>query len=109
LDREKRLISALDGSGRSVEAYVAGPAALLCAKAYKLRERLAEALAGGRDRVKPKDAADVWRLMMVSEPERARSVFADGERDVVLGDAIGRGRSYLEELFGPDGDGTELV
>ena len=59
LDREKRLISALDGSGRSVEAYVAGPAALLCAKAYKLRERLAEALAGGRDRVKPKDAADV--------------------------------------------------
>ena len=59
--------------------------------------------------MKPKDAADVWRLMMVSEPERARSVFADGERDVVLGDAIGRGRSYLEELFGPDGDGTELA
>ena len=53
--------------------------------------------------------APVWRLMMVSEPERARSVFADGERDVVLGDAIGRGRSYLEELFGPDGDGTELA
>lgn len=73
------------------------------------RERLAGTLAGGRDRVKPKDAADVWRLIMVSEPERARSVFAEGERDVAPGDAIGRGRSYLEELFGPDGDGTELA
>lgn len=109
LDREERVISALDGPGRSVEAYVAGPAALMCAKAYKLHERLAEALTGGRNRVKPKDAADVWRLMMVSEPERARFVFVDGERNSTLGEAVRKGRSYLEELFGPTGAGLSLA
>ena len=109
LDREKRVISSLDGSERSIEAYVAGPAALMCAKAYKIHERLAEALAGGRNRIKPKDAADVWRLMMVSEPGEVGSVFADGERDAALGEAIRKGRNYLEELFGPNGDGIELA
>lgn len=109
LDREKRAISSLDGPGCSVEAYVAGPAALMCAKAYKIHERLAEALVGGRNRVKPKDAADVWRLMTVSEPEQVRSVFVAEESDVALGEAIRRGRDYLEGLFGTDGDGTELA
>jgi len=109
LDRKKRVISSLDESGRSIEAYVAGPAALMCAKAYKIHERLAETLAGRRNRIKPKDAADVWRLMMISEPGQIRSVFADGERDAVLGEAIRKGRNYLEELFGPNGDGIELA
>lgn len=40
---------------------VAGPAALVVAKVYKLRDRLAE---GKVDRIADKDAADVYRLML---------------------------------------------
>lgn len=73
LDREKKRIEALDSSGRSVEAYVVGPAALLCAKAYKLYERLADSAAGRGEQVKPKDAGDVWRRMAVTDPGQVRT------------------------------------
>lgn len=109
IDRDKRLIEPLDGSGRSVDAYVAGPAALLCAKAYKLHERLAERARGGRDRVKPKNAGDAWRLMAVADPSEARSAFARCGRHDVLGPPIVRGRAYLDALFGPGGQGTVLA
>lgn len=109
LDREKRALCALDGSGRSLEAYVAGPAALMCAKAHKLAERLAQASGSGRDRVKAKDAADVWRLMMVSDPAQVRSTFARFEDHEVLGPPIARGRAYLEALFGPGGPALALA
>ena len=109
LDRELRTIAALDRTGRSVDAYLAGPAAIMCAKAYKLTERLSEASRGGRNRVKAKDAGDVWRLMEISDAHLVRSVFAGAERSDHLGPAIARGRSYLDGLFSPDGLGTQLA
>lgn len=109
LDREMRRIEAFDGSGRTYDAYIAGPAALLCAKSYKLAERLAEADRGGRNRVKAKDASDVCRLMMVSNPAHVKGVFTEGERDPVIGPAIRKGRRYLEELFEADGAGVWLA
>jgi hypothetical protein len=48
------------GEGRKVRLRVAGPAALLVAKAYKLADRLA---GDRRDRVIAKDAVDAYRLL----------------------------------------------
>lgn len=38
LDREWRMLRSFD-DGPGIETYIAGPAALLCAKAYKLHDR----------------------------------------------------------------------
>lgn len=109
LDRAKRVVSSFDGSGESVEMYVARPAALLCAKAYKLAERLDARDRGGRDRVLAKDAGDAWRMMAVSDPGSVRQTFESGERDGVLGAAIAKGRGYMHWLFGPDGRAVDLA
>ncbi|MHB8296306.1 MAG: hypothetical protein ACYDH5_17160 [Acidimicrobiales bacterium] len=108
-DRRKMRIEALDASGRAVEAYLAGPAAMTCAKAYKLAERLADLREGRRDRVLPKDAGDVWRLMAVSDPREARATYTEAERDTAIAPAVRRGHDYLLELFGADGAGTDLA
>ena len=47
---------------------VAGPAALLTAKLIKIKERL-DAATVGRDRVKPKDALDVFRLLQAVDTD----------------------------------------
>ncbi len=109
VDRELRTLAALDGSGDAVDAYVAGPAALLCAKAHKLMERIGERDRGGRNRVKEKDAGDAWRLMSVSDPSVVSKTFADGTNDQVIGSAVALGRNYLIELFAPEGDGLALA
>jgi hypothetical protein len=55
-------LAALDGAdSRRFNVRVARPAALLVAKAHKLRGRL---VAGKADRIADKDAADVYRLML---------------------------------------------
>jgi len=61
IDHDLIEVSALDRSdARRFIVRVAGPAALVVAKVYKLRDRLAQ---GKEDRVAYKDAADVYRLM----------------------------------------------
>lgn len=109
LDREERTIMSLDGSGRSTDTFIAGVAALMCAKSYKLAERLADLPAGRRNRVKPKDAGDVWRLMAVSNPESVRTIFESGERHDVMGAAIRQGHLYLLDLFSATAVGIELA
>lgn len=109
LDRSPLTLSDLDGSGRSVAVHVANPAALLCAKSYKLQERVDDAARGGRDRVKPKDAADVWRLMMTTDPAQVREVFARHETHPLLGAAIHQGRAHLTRLFSPRGVAIDLA
>jgi len=74
VDHALRKIAALETSDdRTVEINVAGPAALLVAKAYKIGERLAAAEAGGRDRTEPKDAHDVYRLLKAVGPDSIRA------------------------------------
>lgn len=109
VDRELRALAALDDSSDAVDAYVAGPAALLCAKAYKIAERLAELRQRGHDRVREKDAGDAWRLMAVSDPRAVSKTFADAANDHVIGSAVALGRRYLTELFAPEGDGLALA
>ena len=64
IDHHPRVVTALDPvDDRSEEMRVAGPAALLVAKAHKIGERLADRDAGRKDRTQPKDAHDVFRLL----------------------------------------------
>lgn len=109
IDRYIVRLDAFDGSGHHVDAYVAGPAAITCAKAYKLAERIDYRERGKRDRVLAKDAGDVWRVMVISDPAQVRSVYSRGERDAVIAQVIKRGRSHLVRLFGESGEGTGLA
>lgn len=109
LDRSIHIVEQLDGVGTAEDVYVAGPSALMCAKAYKLMERIGERDRGGRDRVKPKDAGDVWRLMLASDPVTVSAVFAGAEPDPAIGEAIALGRRYLTDLFARGGLGLRLA
>lgn len=79
---------------RRHQVLVAGPSALLVAKLHKLGERLAQP-----ERLKPKDAYDVFRLLRVVAPE----VFDAGLRQLlehpVSSAATQEAGTYLERLF----------
>ena len=93
---------------RVISARVAGPAALLVAKAYKIQQRAGEP---GQRRLIDKDAGDVVRLMMAeAEPaevaERFRVLLADGRTNEVTR----IGLDYLDTLFGARATvGTEMA
>ena len=94
-------IAALDPTDtRSVQAKVAGTAALLVAKLHKLHDRVDH---GREDRLHDKDAADVIRLMQATVPAEIAATLAMLAKDDLAGpstlDAIG----YLENLFGRRG------
>ena len=110
LDRERKLLQPIgSGTGGAVSVYVAGPSALLCAKSYKLAERIHDAELGKRSRVRAKDAGDVWRLMAVAHPREVRATFRLHEKSKALGPAITRGRIYMCELFGHRGRAVDLA
>jgi hypothetical protein len=67
VDHAPQMLEALDPSDqRRVEVNVAGPAALLVAKAIKIEDRLADARTAA-NRVKEKDALDMLRLLQAVE------------------------------------------
>lgn len=111
LDFNVMPIVALDGSTRAAgDVKVAGIGALLCATSYRLAERLIARDAGGRNRVKSKDAGDVWRLMLVSDARDIADRFHAALGHPVLGPAIKLGRSYLTTVFDPrNGEGLTLA
>lgn len=99
VDRELVQLRSFD-DGPGVETSVAGPSALLCAKAYKLHDRMdVTELARNGERLRPKDFADVYRLMLAVEPEVASDVFARGAATERIGDAVAVGREYLIEVL----------
>lgn len=101
VDRSLMTVSTLD-SGRSIETYVAGHAALLCAKAYKLFDRLDDReLQRNRQRLRTKDAADIYRLMATSDPTAVRDTFTDGEAIPDIADAVRTGREHLSTIREP--------
>jgi hypothetical protein len=100
-DHAPRAIAALDpNDARSVVAEVAGPAALLVAKAYKLRDRIA---AGKPDRLDDKDAADVLRLMQEIPVAVVAPRLLELMEHETAGPTTAQGRQYLGELFGRRG------
>lgn len=107
---EMTVTSLPGGSGRSMEALVATPGALLVAKMIKIGERV-DAQGERPQRVKSKDAHDVYRLLeAVSTEELADSLgrlcASDVAREVTL-EAL----TYLDALFalGPEAVGSQMA
>lgn len=101
IDHDLIEVASLDGSDRRrFTVRVAGPAALIVAKAHKLRDRLVE---GNADRIADKDAADVYRLMLtVPVPEfllRLDRLLADETAAPVCREAL----DLMVKLFGARG------
>lgn len=99
-------ITGLPGDDRTITANVAGPAALLIAKLHKLAERRDRP-----DRLFPKDAHDVYRLLVATETntvaQSLRRLLAAPLASAVADDAM----RYLAELFGagPDALGSSMA
>ena len=99
LDREWLTLRSFDG-GPGVETYIAGAAALLCAKAYKLHDRLDPSeLRRNTERLRPKDFADLYRLILVISPEKAAAVFQQRVEDDRISKAVQTGAGYLIEVL----------
>jgi hypothetical protein len=85
---------------RSLQAKVAGPAALFVAKAHKLHDR-AESQRG--DRLDDKDAADVVRLMQTTNPDEVAGTLGALGDDALAGAPSKDALVYIEQLFGRRG------
>jgi len=85
-----------DGSVR--QANVAGFAGLLCAKAYKIGERIGRRDVGRGDRVVVKDGGDTWRLMAASDPQQVAGTLAGLALHSVAGAAVSGGVRHLRTL-----------
>lgn len=99
VDRSPMLITSLGEDERSISVNVAGPAALLVAKAYKISERVANAEARP-DRLTNKDAGDVYRIMAAVPARQVGDSFAALIQDPRIGTTAAEGLKHLRELFG---------
>lgn len=109
-DRDQIELASFDLSRSGRTAWVAGTAALLVAKSYKLIERINARDAGKPNRVKPKDAGDIVRLMLSSDPGVVGDTirkFADDHAAVAQ--TARTGRAYLVRLFGLEDEGAYLA
>ena len=98
VDHSPVLITPLDPDDtRSITAEVAGPAALMIAKAHKINDRVND---GKTRRIMDKDASDVVRLMQTTAPSELGPVFATLLRDPVASSSTHDGLNYLRQLFG---------
>lgn len=107
VDRSRIRISSLEaGDTREIEAWVAGPAALVVAKLHKIAEREHEP-----GRLNDKDAHDVYRLLVaVSTADLARS-FDWMSGDPIAGEVTRFALAQLERLFanGPAALGARMA
>ncbi|MEU3664004.1 hypothetical protein AB0E77_30315 [Streptomyces sp. NPDC032940] len=100
VDRSVMTIPSLTpGDPRTIEAYVAGPAALLAAKAIKLDERIRN-VDKRPDRLNNKDAGDVYRIMTTVPATEVAQTFAELRDDPRVGDTARQGLQLLRTLFG---------
>ncbi len=98
VDQQTMRIAALDPADqRDLEVQVAGPAALIVAKLHKLHDRMGP---GQRaDRLRDKDAADVYRLMQTFSAETVAATFSNLREHTQAGPATDEAIGYLAELF----------
>lgn len=95
-DNDLLTVHGLGDDRRQFAIAVAGVAALLAAKAHKITDRLA----GSRERLSAKDAADVYRLMVTADPylvaDRFQTLLDDPATTVAASLSLG----LLTTLFG---------
>lgn len=108
VDHSSMTVAALEAADtRSFEVEVAGPAALLVAKAHKIHDRLGSSRPG---RLDDKDAADVYRLMQATSPIEIAERLAELRRHEIAGPATEAAITYLAELFGRrNGEGVRMA
>lgn len=98
VDHDPLTIAALDPADtRRFTVEVAGMAALLVAKAHKIRDRVTS---GRRDRLSDKDAADVYRIMQTARPAAVAETLAVLAVTPVSADVTCQALEYLRDLFG---------
>jgi len=98
-DRHRRTLSALDEPAESVDAWIAGPAALLVAKAHKVHERLGQVDVRA-DRLRPKDSGDIALLMMVSKPDEvARAMVEQSTAHPEITEVVDDAARWLVEMY----------
>jgi hypothetical protein len=101
VDHATMTITALEpDDGRAVNAKVAGVAALLIAKAYKIQERVDSGL---DRRLDDKDALDCLRLMQASAPAQVGATLHSLRDEPVAATVTVTAIGYLEQLFGRRG------
>jgi hypothetical protein len=93
---------------RSIQVQVAGPAALLVAKLHKVHDRAGP---GKRqDRLRDKDAADIYRLMQTFDPLSIATTMVSLGEHPLAGPATVEAIGFLEELFvAPRSQGTRMA
>lgn len=106
VDNELREVTALDASdGRRLEVKVAGPAALLVAKLFKIHERIEQ-----RRRLDAKDAHDAYRLLRAIPTDSLAGALRNLLDSEAAGEITRQALGFLEELFGsPDAPGSQLA
>ena len=106
IDCAPSIITSLDPADpRQVTMNVAGPGALLIAKLHKLGERVAN-----DDRIKDKDALDIFRLLRVVPTEELTGRLRRLLESESAGPVTIEGLRLLQHLFGDiDGDGVRLA
>jgi hypothetical protein len=86
---------------RETSIRVAGPGALLIAKAHKIADRLADGARGREHRVKPKDCADVIRLMRSpTSPATVGTRLAAIQQEPACSVSVAEGVQRLADQFG---------
>lgn len=110
IDHGPLVITALDPTDtRRVTINVAGPAALLVAKLHKLHDRVTDQ-SRRPDRVRGKDAADIYRLMQNLTPATATATLQQLLTTNPAREATSDALTYLHELFAtPRSPGTQLA
>lgn len=106
VDNEFHDIRALEASDqRAFSIRVAGPAALLVSKCIKLGERIdaVDSVRGRADRIKPKDALDVLRILRSCESDVLATTLSELRSNPVAGSATEEALLLLPELFGSAG------
>lgn len=99
LDNDVLTIKALEPvDARAIDSRVAGPTALLIAKAHKIQDRLEQS--ARPDRLIDKDASDVYRLMLTTPAERINEVAATLRDDGRVAGSAQRGLELLRAQFG---------
>lgn len=99
IDNDIITIAALDAQDRrTIASKVAGPTALLIAKAHKIYDRIAHE--ARPDRLIDKDASDVYRLMLTTAPERINAMVPTLLDDPRVAGPTQRGLDLLRAQFG---------